>query len=69
VAEANAMIPGSLFTAAKAGNITAIIVQAEDQSALARADGGGRHCQPGWRIEFGGGPVVLILRDNNRDLA
>jgi hypothetical protein len=39
---------------------------AEDQSALARADGGGRHCQPGCRIEFGGGPG---LRDNNRDLA
>jgi hypothetical protein len=55
VAEANAMISGSLLPR-EGGQYHGDHLQAEDQSALARADSGGRHCQPGWRIEFGGRP-------------
>ena len=64
VAEANAMISGSLFTAAKAGNITAMIFWLKTrahwrerppaESPVAKADGSDSE-------------VVLVLPDNNRD--
>ena len=66
VAEANAMISCSLLTAAKAGNITAIIFRLKTRAhwrertaegAIANPDGGSNS------------EVVLILRDTNRDLA
>jgi hypothetical protein len=57
VAEANATISGSLFGAAKGGNVTAQIFWVEDEGALARRAGGGR---PGperrCRVQFGGDP-------------
>jgi hypothetical protein len=42
VAEANATVPGYLFAAAKAGNVTAQIFWLKDAGALAGEDGTGR---------------------------
>jgi hypothetical protein len=66
VAEANAMIPGSLFTAAKAGNITAIIFRLKTRAHWREQTAEGAIANPdaGSNSE-----VVPVLRDNNRDLA
>ena len=65
VAEANAMISGSLFTAAKAGNIAAMIfwlkTRARWHERMA-ADDPARNSDAEASRE-----VVLVLPDNNRD--
>ena len=65
VAEANAMISGSLFTAAKAGNIAAMIfwlkTRARWHERMA-ADDPARNSDAAASRE-----VVLVLPDNNRD--
>jgi hypothetical protein len=65
VAEANAMISGSLFTAAKAGNITAMIFWLKTRAHWRErppADGPVAKGVAGSDSE-----VVLVLPDNNRD--
>ena len=65
VAEANAMVSGSLFAAAKGGNVVAQIFWLKtrahwrERAALSDAASGG---------DAGGNPpVVLVLPDNSRD--
>jgi hypothetical protein len=63
VAEANAMISGSLFTAAKAGNITAMIFWLKTRAHwLERPPAG-----PVANADGSDSEVVLVLPDNNRD--
>jgi hypothetical protein len=65
VAEANAMISGSLFSAAKGGNITAIIFWLKTRAhwrERSPADGPVARADAGSDSE-----VVLVLPDNNRD--
>ena len=65
VAEANAMISGSLFTAAKAGNITAMIFWLKTRAHWRErppADGPVAKADAGSDSE-----VMLVLPDNNRD--
>jgi hypothetical protein len=65
VAEANAMVSGSLFAAAKGGNVTAQIfwlkTRAHWRENSARSD-----AASGSDVE-GSSPVVLVLPDNSRD--
>ena len=65
VAEANAMVSGSLFAAAKGGNVTAQIfwlkTRAHWRENAARSD-----AASGSDAE-GSSPVVLVLPDNSRD--
>jgi hypothetical protein len=65
VAEANAMISGSLFSAAKGGNITAIIFWLKTRAhwrECPSADSRAANDDAG-----PGSEVVLVLPDNNRD--
>jgi hypothetical protein len=65
VAEANAMISGALFTAAKAGNIAAMIFWLKTRAhwrERSPADGPVARADAGSDSE-----VVLVLPDNNRD--
>jgi hypothetical protein len=65
VAEANAMISGSLFTAAKAGNIAAIIFWLKTRAhwrERTAPDGPVANADAGSNSE-----VVLLLPDNSRD--
>jgi hypothetical protein len=66
VAEANTMIPGSLFAAAKAGNITAIIFRLKTRAHWRERTAEGAIANPdtGSNSEF-----VPLLRDHNRDLS
>src|SRR5437868_2393408 len=65
VAEANAVVSGSLFAAAKGGNVTAQIfwlkTRAQWRENAARSD-----AASGGDAE-GSSPVVLVLPDNSRD--
>ena len=63
VAEANAIISGCLFAAAKGGNTTA-------QIFWMKTRGGWRERQPAddRDADAGSGSEVLVLPDNNRDL-
>ena len=65
IAEANALVSGSLFAAAKGGNVTAQIfwlkTRARWRENAARSDAASRSDAEG------NSPVVLVLPDNGRD--
>jgi hypothetical protein len=65
VAEANAVVSGSLFAAAKGGNVTAqmfwLKTRAHWREDAARSDAASG------RDAAGSSPVVLVLPDNSRD--
>jgi L-lactate utilization protein LutB len=65
VAEANAMISGSLFTAAKAGNIPAMIFWLKTRARW-REPMAADNPAPNADVEASR-EVVLVLPDNNRD--
>ena len=64
IAEANAIVSGSLFAAAKGGNVTAQIfwlkTRAQWRENAARSDAASGDAE-------GSSPVVLVLPDNSRD--
>ena len=65
VAEANAMVSGSLFAAAKGGNVVAQIFWLKTRAHWRES---AAHSDVGSGSDAGGNPsVVLVLPDNSRD--
>ena len=65
IAEANAIVSGSLFAAAKGGNITAQIFWLKSRARWRERDAGDDRAADGGAEA--NSPVVLVLPDNGRD--
>jgi hypothetical protein len=65
VAEANAIVSGSLFAAAKGGNVTAQIFWLKTRAQW--REGAARDAAAPANDAEAGSPVVLVLPDNSRD--